>query len=600
MIISRQLAQAAPYRKEQKLAAPPQEEMEKKELIKNRRIGLALSGGGFRAAIFHLGVIRRLEELGIMPQVRVVSAVSGGSIIAAYYLCEMERRLHLESLQDRSKKEVRIRIFESIADDFFAALDHNLRSRALFYTPFYHPWLFIKSLLLKPFRATARSVLIQKEYDLWFYDENALDQLPSATEFEKPNEQATYTGTKLLLNTTSLLSGERVTFTREPISGVNEMSKVNNNVLLLSRVVGASSGVPGLFPPTTIAGDVLVDGGVADNQGIESLIHDPVQCNVLIVSDASGQMEACDTIKSSVLSVLIRVNSVLQFQVRNKLIDILVAWKNLSDIDDEPNRFAFIHLFRNLKDWSDTEQRMPSEFITGIGRIRTDLDQFSYIEREALMYHGYTLIDAQLRKYCNDVLEDVLKANPPQEMFTPPLFAEPVLNHRESDMDEPTGRDEIRADLEAGCQNVYLLRCIKKHPKAVFPIVSAGVAAAAVLLVLLLFIYPGPMLWAGNLLNDAIYGLIPAMAVRPIDAVLTHFGLLDLTTSIKGLSGLAAFILTTILVLYVISFPVYVIVRKVVQNLDRNTYEKLTGARPTVHWERAQPRDSLQIQAVNQ
>jgi predicted acylesterase/phospholipase RssA len=52
------------------------------------RIGLALSGGGFRASIFHLGVIRRLEELGIMGDIDVVSTVSGGSIIGAYYLCQ--------------------------------------------------------------------------------------------------------------------------------------------------------------------------------------------------------------------------------------------------------------------------------------------------------------------------------------------------------------------------------------------------------------------------------------------------------------------------------------------------------------------------------
>ena len=59
------------------------------------KIGLALSGGGFRASIFHLGVIRRLEELGIMPFVSVISSVSGGSIIAAYYVIEMEKRLRL-------------------------------------------------------------------------------------------------------------------------------------------------------------------------------------------------------------------------------------------------------------------------------------------------------------------------------------------------------------------------------------------------------------------------------------------------------------------------------------------------------------------------
>ena len=62
---------------------------------KTFKIGLALSGGGFRASIFHLGVIRRLEELGIMREVDVISAVSGGSIIAAYYVIEMENLRNL-------------------------------------------------------------------------------------------------------------------------------------------------------------------------------------------------------------------------------------------------------------------------------------------------------------------------------------------------------------------------------------------------------------------------------------------------------------------------------------------------------------------------
>ena len=43
------------------------------------RIGLALSGGGFRASLYHLGTIRYLEKAGIMPRVEVVSTVSGGS-----------------------------------------------------------------------------------------------------------------------------------------------------------------------------------------------------------------------------------------------------------------------------------------------------------------------------------------------------------------------------------------------------------------------------------------------------------------------------------------------------------------------------------------
>src|SRR3954466_16205938 len=47
-------------------------------------MALCLSGGGFRAALFHLGGLRRLNELGVLSQVDVISSVSGGSIVAAH------------------------------------------------------------------------------------------------------------------------------------------------------------------------------------------------------------------------------------------------------------------------------------------------------------------------------------------------------------------------------------------------------------------------------------------------------------------------------------------------------------------------------------
>lgn len=46
----------------------------------SKRIGLALSGGGFRAAVFHLGVLRYLAEQDLLEQVTQVSSVSGGSL----------------------------------------------------------------------------------------------------------------------------------------------------------------------------------------------------------------------------------------------------------------------------------------------------------------------------------------------------------------------------------------------------------------------------------------------------------------------------------------------------------------------------------------
>src|SRR5687767_8126971 len=45
-------------------------------------IGLCLSGGGFRATLFHLGALRRLNEFGILHRVRTIASVSGGSLMA--------------------------------------------------------------------------------------------------------------------------------------------------------------------------------------------------------------------------------------------------------------------------------------------------------------------------------------------------------------------------------------------------------------------------------------------------------------------------------------------------------------------------------------
>src|SRR2546421_4214787 len=47
-------------------------------------VGLSLSGGGFRATLFHIGAIQRLNEFGILPKLTSVSSVSGGSILNGF------------------------------------------------------------------------------------------------------------------------------------------------------------------------------------------------------------------------------------------------------------------------------------------------------------------------------------------------------------------------------------------------------------------------------------------------------------------------------------------------------------------------------------
>jgi len=49
-----------------------------------KKLGLALSGGGFRASLYHLGLLRFLRDAGILSQVTHITSVSGGSVTAAH------------------------------------------------------------------------------------------------------------------------------------------------------------------------------------------------------------------------------------------------------------------------------------------------------------------------------------------------------------------------------------------------------------------------------------------------------------------------------------------------------------------------------------
>ncbi|MBN2123541.1 MAG: patatin-like phospholipase family protein [Deltaproteobacteria bacterium] len=544
------------------------------------RIGLALSGGGFRASIFHLGVILRLEELGIMPRVDVISAVSGGSIVSAYYVVEMERRLgegREEIREGRPLSEVRVEIFRDIARDFFKATDHNLRSRALVFFPFYHPIATLKMLRTRYNRSDA----MQAEYDRWFYRGESLDQLPSPENRHKGEPCSYLFGPKLILNTTSLLTGRRVGYSREPISGLNELSTINTNVLPLSRIVGASAGVPVLFPPTFVSGDMLVDGGVTDNQGLEALWQEEKDraFDVLLVSDASGQMELIHRMSSSGMKTLSRTNTIFQFQSRKKVLDRLVRWRNE---ERDRRRFAFVHLHLNLKDRSKVRCRVPSEYIPAIARIRTDLDQFSFVEREALMYHGYTLMDGQLKKYCPDLIEDSKRLVASEGVVDRPAVA-PLFRKRESDRDEKAmieKREEMKRILGAGSRSVFLARAAKRHGAKA--IAWVALTWALPLLLFFVFIYGSVKTFAeqvvekmlGGWLSSAVPGWLADLWPRLKEYIASPL-------TLQGLTILAAF---TVLA-YMLAFITYVVMRSFVRRWDLAAYRRLAGAaEPDVVW----------------
>src|ERR1044071_10071481 len=69
------------------------------------RLGLALAGGGFRATLFHLGVLVRLAELDLLRHLHVISSVSGGSILAAHYMLRLKAALEGSATGRLSREE---------------------------------------------------------------------------------------------------------------------------------------------------------------------------------------------------------------------------------------------------------------------------------------------------------------------------------------------------------------------------------------------------------------------------------------------------------------------------------------------------------------
>ena len=98
------------------------------------KLGLALSGGGFRASLFHVGVLRRLAELDLLREISALSTVSGGSIVGACYILRQREELERPGRTGPLSREDYVRIAERLEDDLRCGISANLRTR-LFANP---------------------------------------------------------------------------------------------------------------------------------------------------------------------------------------------------------------------------------------------------------------------------------------------------------------------------------------------------------------------------------------------------------------------------------------------------------------------------------
>jgi predicted acylesterase/phospholipase RssA len=407
------------------------------------KLGLALSGGGFRASFFHIGVLARLAELDLLRSVEVISTVSGGSIIGALYYLRVKKLL--ESARDNKiTPSDYVAMVRSIEEDFFEGVQKNLRTRA--YADFGKNLKMIKS------REFSRSDRMAELYDEYFYDRVSahpricLDEL----KIHPPGEPADFNprhdnrdrGAKvpaLIINATTLNSGRNWQFSvvdageHEPdtILEREQVDEYDKSILFkafrydakelpekyrhipLSVAVAASACVPGIFPPLPLtdlypnATPKLVDGGVFDNQGTSALLYE--ECTDLLMSDASGQMNDMAKPPSNLLSVLLRTNSVTMDRIRDSGFALLRGLKEAGEI----HTYQSLH----LKEDFDVDKVSPMEHakdavelahtghmtygINGevqleLSGMRTDLDSFTEVEGKSVMYSGYAIARAKI------------------------------------------------------------------------------------------------------------------------------------------------------------------------------------------------------------
>ena len=108
------------------------------------RIGLALSGGGFRATLFHLGVVRFLRDSDQLKHVSPVTSVSGGSILATHLALNWDR--YCGTLEE----------FDQAAQEILRFVDLDIRNRILRRYPLLlglglHSMIFRRQRVLKHF-----------------------------------------------------------------------------------------------------------------------------------------------------------------------------------------------------------------------------------------------------------------------------------------------------------------------------------------------------------------------------------------------------------------------------------------------------------------
>jgi NTE family protein len=344
--------------------------------------GLCLSGGGSRAMLFHVGALRRLNELGLLARLDRISSVSGGSIVSGLL------GIHWKDLN----------FVDDVATNFETQLVEPIMTFAS--VPVDVP-AGIRGVLLPGATAASTFTKILQDH---LYGDATLQALPTDDE-----------GPRFVINATNLQSGVLFRFSR-PYVADWKLGIYEGADFPIAVAVAASAAFPPFFSPVRLdipdgkftpgSGDakagidtpefqrriLLADGGVYDNLGLETVFK---SCYTIYASDGGGRMKETPDIATDWIRQPLRVMNVIDNQVRSLRKRLLLAsfgkdhdgayWATWSEMDD----LAKLHVPGLLP--------CPIEKTKPLAEMATRLTKVPVARRRALANWGYAIADASIR-----------------------------------------------------------------------------------------------------------------------------------------------------------------------------------------------------------
>ncbi|HEV7920358.1 MAG TPA: patatin-like phospholipase family protein [Thermoanaerobaculia bacterium] len=341
---------------------------------------LCISGGGYRAMLFHLGTLWALSEFGWLPRLDRVSSVSGGSITAAVL------GLHWNELTFSGSR----------ATNFEGVIVAEVRKLAGI-------TIDAESIIKGIFLPGTISDRVVAAYDKHLYHGKTLQDLPDRPRF--------------VLNATNVQSTALFRFSK-PYIWDYRVGKIEQPRIRLAEAVGASSAFPPILSPmqldlsrqTFVPGSgidlqkppytrkaILTDGGVYDNMGIETAWK---RYRRVLVSDAGGKTQAEEAPGTNAVTHSLRVNSLIDNQVRSlRKRQVIDSFKNGS------RQGSFWSIRTDIRDYKLADALpCPLDRTLALAAVSTRLAALSAEVQEKLINLGWAMTDAAMRRHVDPAL----------------------------------------------------------------------------------------------------------------------------------------------------------------------------------------------------